>query len=254
MRNSKLVVSYVVTYCLIALISSTLSAQSFAPSADQPSGLLAPPKIAPMPVLVEKSLTSKTELGSISGRVFNDAEIKGSQQSNTPLGIAGVRIILRTKDGSTIVANRLSSIAGLYDFAEIRPGQYSLEVDETSVPSNFRCVSVKVASVIVEPAVRTGVDLPITARRTVKGIVFIDKNGDGRYQLGKEEPVEGTFITGSGRFAVSSKSGAYILNDLPAGRIALLISRPKQDVNTHVVLILGTGPVANRTVDVPVSR
>lgn len=250
MKSTNLTISHIVTCCLVALFSSSIYAQDFVPSADRPPATA----IAVQPSLVEPFARAKTAYGSISGRVFNDAEAKASPENTTPLGIAGVRLILWTGDGSTIVANRLSSIAGLYDFSDIPPGEYLLEIDESSVPANFRCVSVKAAPVIIEPFVRTNVDLPITAKRAVKGIVFIDKNGDGKYQLGKEDPVEGSLITGSGRLAVTSKSGAYILNDLPAGRVTLLVSVPKQDVNTHVVLVLGTGPVSNRTVDVPVNR
>jgi SdrD B-like domain len=188
--------------------------------------------------------------GSVSGRVFNDAELT---KPFTPHGIAGVRVTLRSTDTDyeNFALEQLTDEIGAYKFLNLKPGKYSIVIDPADLPKNFHGPTVTDSTIEVKASEISSLDLGVTARREIKGIVFIDKNGDGRYNYGKETPVEGAYIVADGRFTTSDSNGAYTFRDLPAGRTALLVSWPQISENTHVVLDLADGPVTNRVVNIP---
>jgi SdrD B-like domain len=190
--------------------------------------------------------------GSVSGRVFNDAELT---EPFTPHGIAGVKVTLRSTntDFQSFALEQLTDEIGSYKFLNLQPGKYSIVIDPADLPTNFHGPDVSHSTINVEASKISNLDLGVTARREIKGIVFIDKNGDGRYNYQKETPIKGASITVDGRFTTSDSNGAYILRDLPAGRTALLVSWPNTTENTHVVLDLADGPVTNRVIDIPKS-
>lgn len=193
--------------------------------------------------------------GSIRGRVFNDADLRGTSQTANPQGIAGVKVILRSADAgfARFVADKISDATGAYDFRNLRPGNYTIDLDPVSIPAKFRIPVVRDSGINVLASRWSYVDIPIAAQRSITGIVFIDKDGDGRYKAGNDEPVEGAYMTINGNLAVSDMKGWYILRDLPAGRIGLLVSRANKDENTHVVFDLEAGPVTKRIVNVPIN-
>ena len=192
--------------------------------------------------------------GAIAGRVFNDADQNG--ETTDPKGIGGVRVILRSNQAGSkaITGNSVSDAAGRFDFEAIRPGKYTVEIDPLSIPAKYRIQAATPLTINVERSRRSTVDLPIAAKRNITGIAFIDKDGDGLYKPGKDEPVEGACISTEGHFAVSNSNGWYILTDLPAGRIGLLVNWPGKNENTHVVLNLANGPVTNRIVNISKDR
>jgi hypothetical protein len=207
--------------------------------------------VTAQPVSLDTDTDGDLAGGSISGRVFNDVAPSDAADNFVNEGIAGVRVFLRSgSDAGEIVANRLSDAGGRFDFAPIRPGRYTLEIDALSIPARYR-IDVATRSVIdVEPAHRTYVDLPIAAQRRIIGTVFVDNDGDGRYRPGKDKPAAGARIAVDGQFAVSNPDGTYLLRDLPAGRISILVTWPGASNNTHVVLYLPPGPVTNRIVNI----
>ena len=191
-------------------------------------------------------------VGSISGHIFNDAELNNASRTTDPKGFGGIRVVLRSLDTTSqnIVANWISDAAGKYDFQSLKPGRYSVEIDPLSIPVMFRRSDRSASTVTVEPSLRSGIDLAIAADRTISGIVYIDRDNDGVFKAGKDEPVAGAHIMVAGQLAISNASGAYVIHDLPAGRIGMLISWPKRNEYTHVVLDLDTGPETDRVVNV----
>jgi hypothetical protein len=103
---------------------------------------------------------------------------------------------------------------------------------------------------LVEPLHNTSYEISLTPHRAVAGFVFIDKDRDGVYSYGKDEPVQGASVSCRDRAAVSDISGAYILRDLPAGRIELSVSVPNQVLGTSFFIELGAQPVTKRGVDI----
>lgn len=191
-------------------------------------------------------------VGSVRGRVFSDAEAADGAQTE---GIGGVRVSLRSRDAGfeNFVIEQYTDETGAYNFEGLRPGKYSIEIDPANIPAKFRTPDMD-ESVNVEPLQSTRVNIPVGPLRVISGNVFLDRDGDAQYKPGKDTPVGGAMVSVGGNLTVSDTGGAYTLRDLPAGRIALVVRWPKSSESTHVVLDLGTGPVTNRVVNVPVSR
>lgn len=189
---------------------------------------------------------------AISGHVINDAALSDRSQAPDTAGIAGVRVILRVGDGSSgiIAGHRISDKMGSFHFADLEPGDYTIELDPVSIPSRYQTSRVTVPAIHVDAASHLLVDVPVAARRSVTGVVFIDVNGDGRFRAKNDTPVEGAQITVPGGIAVTNEHGRYILRDLPSGRLAFLIACPERSENTHAVLDLGPGPATNRILNI----
>ena len=193
-------------------------------------------------------------VGSVKGRVFSDAE--AADENAEPQGIGGVKVSLRSQDKGfeNFVIEKFTDESGAYNFEDLRPGKYSIEIDPANLPAKFRNPDVADSSVEVEPLQSSSINIPVVPQRSIMGHVFLDVDGDGQYKAGKDVPVAGAMITIGGSLAVSDSNGAYALRELPSGRIGLLVRWPKTSATTHVVLDLGMGPVTNRVVNVPMSR
>jgi hypothetical protein len=196
-----------------------------------------------------------SDFGFISGRVFNDANQTGEMPPN-PHGIKGVRIVLRSADmkSESILAEQTTDGSGTYRFANLRPGNYTLEIDPATLPPNFRFPAQTLHQIRVLPIRGFYLDIPVAAQRAVAGIVFIDEDGDGKFDPQKDKPVEGAQIAGGGSFAVSDRSGAYILRNLAAGQIKLLVRSPQGAESSPVLLELGVEPVTKRAVNLAARR
>lgn len=195
-------------------------------------------------------------VGSVKGRVFNDAESGVASESTDSEGIAGVKVTLRSRDKGfeNYVLEQFTDETGSYAFYDLRPGKYAIEIDPIDLPAKLRSQAANEEPVEVEPSQSSVVHIAVTPQRAITGIVFVDNDGDAMYKVGKDDPVGGALITVGGSLAVTAPDGTYTLRDLPGGRIGLLVHSPAKAENTHVVLDLGTGPVTNRVVNIPVGR
>jgi len=199
----------------------------------------------------ERPSFSPAAVGSVNGRIFDDAEGYVSPTK----GIGGTRVILRAADhDGEIVGNYISDPDGAYNFQNISPGDYKIEIDPVSIPARYRESKVTVLPVTVQAFIPSSVDLSIAARRVVSGVVFVDKNGDGRYDPQIDESVAGVDITAAGQITTTDAKGRYSIQDLPAGRTSVLATSPHSMRNTQVILDLPAAPVVNRVVNISVGR
>lgn len=200
-------------------------------------------------------------LGSVSGRVFGEVEL-ASPPGDDPHPIRGVKVTLRSSDEgfSHFLIEQFTDEDGIYRFDGLWRGRYFVEIDPADVPAPFRITE---ANEI--PDIPVAADQPSmpakavgpagsTIERSISGITFIDNDGDGIYKSGKDTPVKGALITVGIKLAISDASGFYTIRGLPAGRTGLLVVWPKRSETTHVIFDTGSGPMADRTVDIPLSR
>ncbi len=240
-------------FVLSALIGSVLAQDTSLVDPVFPNVALEPPQ---MQTLGFSIAFRERDLGWVSGRVFDNSDIHGEAQPESFKAIAGVKVILRSADKafSSFVREQFTNEKGIYDFPGLSKGEYTVEVDQASVPGTYRIADLNATSVNVKALDRSYINLALTPQRTITGIVFIDKDGDGRYRDGKDEPVAGAHITIDGNLTLSGPKGVYVLRGLSAGRLGILVNSPTSTESTHVVIDLAAGPVTNRVVNVPVSR
>jgi len=193
--------------------------------------------------------------GSVAGRVFNDLFLEGLQTAGTFPGIGGIRVSLRpamTSPRATL--SLIADAGGKYQFRNLTPGTYTLEIDATTLPPDFRVLHQTSWLIKVAPLQTSYLDIPLSAQRAIAGIVFIDKDGDGKFDLQKDETVEGARLI-YGKTEVNSGSGGrYILRNLPSGRIEVR-ARASWGKESNVVIVeLGEAPIRRINVNLLMTR
>lgn len=185
--------------------------------------------------------------GSIAGKVVNDPGT-----GDVPEGVSGVRVFVRPANDRNGVNLKysLSSVAGHFNFDGLAVGPYLVTIDPISIPTRFRMGNSYEWTVDVKAQAPAAIDIPVIAERSISGTVFVDKDRNGEYRPGKDEPVAGALITVGGAFAITKADGTYSFRDLPAGRLAVLVEWPDSAERTHVLLHLPGGPVKNRVVNI----
>ncbi len=191
--------------------------------------------------------------GFISGRVFNDLLLSGGQSTNAAPGVAGVRLNLKPLDNSsnTEVQSRTVDASGLYDFSNLVPGNYLLEIDSSSVPPDFRLPTPQSWTIAVEPVKGHYQDVPLAAQRAISGIVFTDKDGDGIFNPQKDATVANAQVVCGGQAAQTNPNGGYLLRNLPAGKLTILVNLPDKGATGQAVIELGAEPVFLRALHIP---
>ncbi|HEV7700141.1 MAG TPA: carboxypeptidase-like regulatory domain-containing protein [Pyrinomonadaceae bacterium] len=191
-----------------------------------------------------------TNFGSLAGRVVLETK-------TTPAaGIKNVKVFARRLNAGfgNFFFERVTDVAGLYEFTSLRPGRYLIEIDRSTLPADLPIPERKVAMVDVEFEKRSHFDITLPLLRSITGIVYTDTNDNGRYDPVKDAVVKGACITANGKLAISDEKGRYTIADLSVGRISLLVTRPSKSESSHVVLDLGTGTQVIRTVNVSLLR
>lgn len=142
-------------------------------------------------VMLSKTITVATPArgGLIAGRVMDHA--------GRP--VAGARVVL----GPYAVTTGLS---GEYVFSPLPAGEYELTVDEEHLPAHFAWNGRRVRVDVVSGTRRT-IDLGVTPLNAVHGRVFIDRDGNSRFDL--DEGVAGVVVRLGDRVTGTDAQGAY---------------------------------------------
>jgi hypothetical protein len=193
------------------------------------------------------------DLGSVSGYIFNDVNLNGEIPQSNRHGLKGVRVILRSNNTEKTIEAATNS-GGAYEFRNLRPGNYTVEIDSTSVPANFRLPAQSSWTINVSPLRGFYFDIPIVAQRAVTGVVFVDRDGNGQFSSQKDELVKGATIIAGNSTAVSDSNGAYVLRNLAAGKIKLIARSLQGAESAPVIVELGIEPMTKREVNLAVQR
>jgi hypothetical protein len=190
-----------------------------------------------------------TSFGFISGRVFNDLFLTGGQSANQMPGIAGVRLNLTALDSASRgeAQSRVVDAGGAYDFSNLAPGNYQLEVDAATLPPDFRLPKVTSWKIVVEPVKGHYQDIALAAQRAVSGLVFVDKDGDGQFDPQKDEVIENAEVVCGQQTVYTNHSGVYLLRNLPAGKTPILARIPTTGKTSQIHIELQAEPVFLRS-------
>lgn len=146
------------------------------------------------------------EPGSIAGTVFEDVDGDGLFDFGEPI-IDGAMATL--SDSSGLVATDAGP--GGHSFSDLWPADYTVSVDESSVPSGLFLTSSNPLGVpLAEGEAATGVDFGFALPVTITGTVFVDANFDGSYDIAGEAGHEGATM------ALTDSSGTVVTSTLSA--------------------------------------
>lgn len=163
-----------------------------------------------------------TDTGFVSGRIFNDLYAGGEQGSTNTPGVGGVRLSLRPTGMTGAPLAQTVDASGIYEFRNLAPGSYTLEIDHMTLPVDFRLPAQTSWQITVEPLRGSYLDVPLYAQRSVSGVVFMDKDGDGKFDPNIDEPLAGARVVAGQSESPTDHQGAYILRNLPAGKMELI--------------------------------
>ena len=165
-----------------------------------------------------------TNYGSVAGRIFNDLRLDGGRSLATNLpGIGGVRLSLRSIGTGGEPVSQTVDGSGTYEFRNLAPGDYTLELDLSTLPADFHVPAQTAWPVKVESLQNFYLDIPLSAQRAVSGVIFIDRDGDGQFDEEKDDPVEGVRVVAGRGETLTSRQGVYFLRNLPAGKVELSV-------------------------------
>lgn len=156
------------------------------------------------------------QIGQVSAVVFADLNGTGVQTPDTP-GVAGVTVRI----GGLNAAQ--TDRAGRVVVDGVHEGQYIVSIDEATVPTGFVAMRTKI-EVVVATGGTSEIAFPLVPAASVRGVVFIDDNGDGQFTAGKEG-VEGVVITlqPRGELRTSDSQGAFEFTQLLPGEYTLVV-------------------------------
>jgi hypothetical protein len=166
-----------------------------------------------------------------AGRVFNDLFLSGDSSAGEAPGLNGVRLMLYPADSGMRLPGskpfvQTANGSGEYEFRNLPPGHYILEIDPATLPEDFRLPARTSWPIVVAPLQGFYLDIPFAAQRAITGIVFIDKDGNGRFDPEKDIVVSGARVVAGKSEAMSNSRGVYLVRNLPAGKLEIRIHLP----------------------------
>lgn len=198
-----------------------------------------------------------TNLGFIAGRIFNDLFLSGEMSAGDAPGVGGVRLVLRAASGANGLRQAFTQAVnanGAYEFSNLLPGDYLLEVEPGSIPADFHMPGQTSWPIRITPLQGTFLDLPFAAQRAVFGTVFFDRDGNGLFNPDNDEPVKGAIVTAGRAEARTDNRGAYILRNLPAGELKIFALTSGGSKSDTASLVLGPSPVFRRNINLAIPR
>jgi hypothetical protein len=235
----------------VALVSEELGVRLRATGAAHRQLLLSPRESADVSFGV-------TNFGFAQGRIFNDLFLSGEMSGGDTPGVEGVRIILRpAATGSANAAKTMTETVragGMYEFRNLPPGSYVLEIDPASIPVDFRLPTQTSWPIVINPLQGSYMDIPLVAQRAISGIVFIDRDGNGLFDSKTDEVIKGARVMAGRAEAWTDPQGAYILRNLPAGKIKLCAYLPDGRKSQTAVIELGANPAFQKNVGLGINE
>lgn len=199
-----------------------------------------------------------TNFGFAQGRIFNDLFLSGEMSAGDAPGVRDVRIILRpTATASANAAQPLTEMvnaSGMYEFRNLPPGSYVIEIDPASIPADFRLPNQLSWTIIINPLQGSYLDLPVIAQRAINGTVFLDKDSNGQFDSNKDEAVKGARVAAGRAEAWTDSQGSYTLRNLPAGKIEICVYLTTGKKSTTTYLELGPNPILRKNLNLAIGE
>jgi hypothetical protein len=137
------------------------------------------------------------------------AEVSGVVVDDLGRPVAGVPVRL----GNYV---SITDPSGVYAFEHVPPGKYVMSLDENGLPAAYAPRGGQRAIDLTRgEAIQIDWNL-IKASGTVKGLVYIDRNANGKPDPG--EGLAGAVVTIDGRATVSGMDGTFTFYNLPPGQ------------------------------------
>lgn len=155
-----------------------------------------------------------SQASELSGTVFNDLFVDGNLDEQDP-PIEGVRILYRGLGRSLF--DSVTADTGSYLISNLTPGKYELTIDPQSLRAGFRLDVIPKYIIEVPQSSFVKQDIGLQAERTISGVVFLDRNGNG-IQDKNETGIDNRIVKFLTYRTHSGDGGRFIFRHLPPGK------------------------------------
>lgn len=204
--------------------------------------------------LLNSSIAKVNSLAKLTGRVYQDVDLNGRFDPGIDRPQADVQVRV---DGNRYAA---SDPNGLFTFDSIDAGGHRVYVDLLSVRADLTMLDGSSENVTLRPGRETAYDFRLVRTGRIAGRVWLDTNGNGKFDDGEMPLSDVRVVTGSNRDTLTDVDGFFVIGDLPPGEHVVLIDAKTlpektmpQSAPLSVKVAPGreTGGVALAAIDMP---
>lgn len=187
--------------------------------------------------------------GRLGGVMFVDTNGNGQMDSGEP-PVPGV--VVRINDRAAAISNEAGRIA----VEGVREGSNLVSVDPNTIPAGLVPVSLQQA-VVLSANQTVMLQFPLTPAATLRGVVFLDENGNGVHDT-HERAIGGIILAlqPGGRYRTVEDDGSFDFADLAPGEYRVVIDKQSLPRGITVkgdgVVVVTVGPGATTMLQIPV--
>lgn len=147
-------------------------------------------------------------VGTVEGAVYRDINDDGTQQDNEP-GESDVKIFAGEKEIFT-------DADGFYSVS-VKGKKVTLNVDSSSLPAGYVISDAGKKELQIKGGEVIKQDFRLISRSEIYGVIFEDKDGDGRFDVGEIGIPKVVLTLEDGKRAVTDAKGQYYFRKIVAG-------------------------------------
>jgi len=148
---------------------------------------------------------------SVQGFVFNDLNLDGIKGKDEP-GIPNVRVSAQGGEKYSV-----TNESGYYKISNIIGKTAKVEIDLSTIPKGFIFMGSDTKDIIVKHGAVEEANFGLTTRSALVGTVFIDANGNGKFDR-EDKGLPGVVLLVDGKKQiVSDETGQFLLRNISAG-------------------------------------
>jgi hypothetical protein len=163
------------------------------------------------------SLSEMNALGAFYGRVYQDVNLNGRFDAGLDLPQPDVQVRV---DGNFYA---VSDREGQFRVDNVRSGEHTVYIDLLSVRADLTLLDRYQQTAILSPGEDTIIDFRLVRTGRIKGVVWMDADGNGRMDDDESPLSDVRIVAASNRDTLTDPQGEFILGDLPPGEHVLLI-------------------------------
>jgi hypothetical protein len=162
-------------------------------------------------------LSEMNALGAFYGRVYQDVNLNGRFDAGLDLPQPDVQVRV---DGNFYA---VSDREGQFRVDNVRSGEHTVYIDLLSVRADLTLLDRYQQTAILSPGEDTIIDFRLVRTGRIKGVVWMDADGNGRMDDDESPLSDVRIVAASNRDTLTDPQGEFILGDLPPGEHVLLI-------------------------------
>jgi len=160
---------------------------------------------------INSPLAEINSYGAVGGRVYQDVNLNGQFDPGTDRPQANVKVRV---DGSRYV---VSDVDGNFRIDNVIRGAHNVYLDLLSVRADLTLLDGGHQEIELSAKHDAIVDFRLVRTGRVNGVVWLDSNGNGRFDKDEQPLADIRVVTGSGRDTLTDANGSFLIGDLPPG-------------------------------------